>query len=78
MKKLFLMLFALGWLCLESIAQVSFGIAEKFNEDWRFVLADDSAALNPDYNDSRWRPLVLPHDWSVESAPSQALASCTG
>ena len=78
MKKLFLMLFALGWLCLESIAQVSFGIAEKFNDDWRFVLADDSAALNPDYNDSRWRPLVLPHDWSVESAPSQALASCTG
>ena len=78
MRKLFLTLFAVGWLCMEAIAQVSFGNAEKFNDDWRFVLSDDSTALKPDYDDSRWRPLVLPHDWSVESAPSQALASCTG
>ena len=60
------------------MAQVSFGAPEKFNDNWRFVLADDSAALNPNYDDSRWRELTLPHDWSVESAPSQALASCTG
>ena len=60
------------------MAQVSFGISEKFNENWRFVLADDSSAIHPDYDDSRWRELDLPHDWSIESAPSQALASCTG
>lgn len=63
---------------LATFAQVSFGNADKFNSEWRFVLADDSTAYRPDFNDSRWRPLTLPHDWSVESAPSQALASCTG
>ena len=60
------------------MAQVSFGTSEKFNTGWRFILDDDSAAIYPDYDDSRWRELTLPHDWSVESAPSQALASCTG
>ena len=59
-------------------AQVSFGVAESFNGDWRFVLVDDSAAWEVAYDDSRWRPMELPHDWSVEYAPSQALASCTG
>ena len=76
MKKLWILL-----LCLVSIsamAQVSFGTAEKFNAGWRFVLNDDSAAIYPGYDDSRWRELTLPHDWSIESAPSQALASCTG
>ena len=63
---------------LTSFAQVSFGNADKFNKEWRFALADDSTAYRADFNDSRWRPLTLPHDWSVESAPSQALASCTG
>ena len=74
MKKLFILLF-----CAISIhlsAQVSFGVSNLFNADWRFNLADDSTAFKPDYDDSRWRQLVLPHDWSVESAPSQALASC--
>lgn len=68
-------------LCAVSIcasAQVSFGDAVKFNDDWCFVLADDSMALKTEYDDSRWRRLALPHDWSVEGAPSQALASCTG
>ena len=63
---------------LSASAQVSFGQADKFNTGWRFVLNDDNAASKPDYDDSRWRPMELPHDWSVESAPSQELASCTG
>lgn len=74
------------WLCLcffcclgmKALAQVSFGAPDKFNDDWCFILADDSTAMKPDYDDGRWRQLTLPHDWSVESAPSQELASCTG
>ncbi|MBR5842144.1 MAG: DUF4982 domain-containing protein [Bacteroidaceae bacterium] len=76
MKKLFALLLSLMSVC--AFAQVSFGNAVKFNEDWRFVLADDGMAQRIDYDDSRWRPLMLPHDWSIEEAPSQALASCTG
>ena len=63
---------------LGASAQVSFGKADKFNTGWRFILNDVSEASKPDYDDSRWRPMELPHDWSVESAPSQELASCTG
>lgn len=66
------------WLSLPAGAQVSFGNAVKFNDDWLFSLKDDSASHNPSFDDSRWRELHLPHDWSVEAQLSPSLASCTG
>lgn len=59
-------------------AQVSFGDAGKFNDEWLFLLKDDSAAVQPSYDDSKWRKLDLPHDWSIEGQLSPSLASCTG
>lgn len=96
-------------------AQVSFGRATLFNDDWRFALIgtdwrapsggnpaveavskgkaaatadrdrntqsavfDDSAASQPNFDDSRWRRQPLPHDWSVEHPMSPQLFSCTG
>lgn len=59
-------------------AQVSFGNPSKFNDGWLFKLADDSTAVNPKYDDSKWRKLDLPHDWSIEGQLSPSLASCTG
>ena len=59
-------------------AQVSFGQAEKFNNDWRFTLEDATEATNPTFDDSKWRKLDLPHDWSIEGQMSPTLASCTG
>lgn len=59
-------------------AQVSFGNAGKFNDGWLFKLADDSAFMQPSYDDAEWRELILPHDWSVEGQLSPTLASCTG
>jgi beta-galactosidase len=38
-----------------------------FNKGWKFYLGDDSSAKEPLYNDSKWRELSLPHDWSIES-----------
>ena len=61
-----------------SAAQVSFGSSELFNDGWLFKLADDSAAVNNNYDDSGWRKLSLPHDWSIEGQLSPTLASCTG
>jgi len=46
-------------------------LIEKFNSDWRFSLVDNSLASNPDYNDSEWRTLNLPHDWSIEGEFSE-------
>ena len=59
-------------------AQVSFGDARLFNDGWQFSLGDDTTAVAPAYNDSLWRKLQLPHDWSVEQPASPYLASCTG
>lgn len=59
-------------------AQVSFGDAVNFNDGWLFSLTDDSTLCRPAYDDSRWRKLRLPHDWSIEGQLSPSLASCTG
>ncbi len=37
-----------------------------FDKDWRFFLGDDAAAKQEKYDDSHWRVLALPHDWSIE------------
>ena len=50
---------------------------EDFNFDWRFTLGDDPLAsgtkdvfmydwASPGFDDSGWRQLHLPHDWSIE------------
>lgn len=43
----------------------------RFNQNWRFFLGDDSAAKEITYNDRHWRPLNLPHDWSIEGTISE-------
>jgi len=35
---------------------------------WRFQLGDNAAAKSPSFDDSSWRLLDLPHDWSIEGA----------
>ncbi len=37
-----------------------------FDNDWRFLPADDAAAKDAAFDDSQWRVLNLPHDWSIE------------
>lgn len=37
-----------------------------FDAGWTFLSGDDSLAFHPDYDDSAWRKLNLPHDWSIE------------
>jgi beta-galactosidase len=41
-------------------------ITESFDFDWKFQIADPSGAEQPDFRDSAWRALDLPHDWSIE------------
>ncbi len=42
-----------------------------FNDGWKFQLGDFAAAAFPAYDDSGWRILDLPHDWSIEGAPER-------
>ncbi|MEV6237413.1 glycoside hydrolase family 2 TIM barrel-domain containing protein [Lentzea sp. NPDC051838] len=49
-----------------------------FTQDWRFVLADPANAHQPDFDDSAWRRLDLPHDWSIEFDPDPGAAPGEG
>ncbi|MDE5711235.1 MAG: glycoside hydrolase family 2, partial [Bacteroides sp.] len=49
-----------------------------FTADWTFRLGDDAAAARPDYDDSAWRKLNLPHDWAIEGDFSEDNPSGTG
>ncbi len=40
-----------------------------FNGDWRFLRGDAPGAENAAFDDSTWRTLDLPHDWSLEDLP---------
>ena len=51
---------------------------QRFTDGWAFRLGDDAAAANPDYNDSDWRRLNLPHDWAVEGDFDRKNPSGTG
>lgn len=51
---------------------------QDFNAGWTFCLTDDSLAARPDYDDSPWRRLDLPHDWAIEGDFSPNHPSGTG
>lgn len=54
-------LFATGCQEQESLRSI-----RDFNFDWRFTLGDDEAYATESYDDTHWRSLHLPHDWSIE------------
>jgi beta-galactosidase len=39
---------------------------ESFDFGWKFLKADSPGAQRPQFADSSWRDLDLPHDWSIE------------
>lgn len=49
-----------------------------FDEGWRFIKDNPSGAESPAFDDSKWRKLDLPHDWSIEDLPGQVPDSIIG
>jgi len=43
-----------------------------FDFDWKFVVNDSAAFSKPDYADSQWENVQLPHDWNIKMKFSQA------
>ena len=37
-----------------------------FDKNWRFYLGDSANMAQPDFDDSSWRLLDVPHDWAIE------------
>jgi beta-galactosidase len=64
-------------------ASVSFansrpGKTVSFNQNWRFQLGDVANGQDMSLNDSQWRQLNLPHDWSIEGDFSDKHPAGTG
>ena len=49
-----------------------------FDFDWKFIKDDVANAQQQQFNDSGWRTLQVPHDWSIEGPYSEEYASSTG
>ena len=56
------------------------GLREKtsFNTGWKFSLAGNDNAMSRDFDDSGWRMLDLPHDWSIEGEFSESNPATPG
>ncbi len=53
--------------CFEyNIYKEQYRTRKNIDFDWNFKLGDFPGAENIGYNDSEWRLLDLPHDWSIE------------
>jgi beta-galactosidase len=68
-----------------SSGQIAANRQQPFDNDWRFMkdnLPDGQAGLTgaeaPGFDDSQWRTLDLPHDWSIEDLPDQKEDSVVG
>lgn len=48
-----------------------------FNSGWKFFKGDVSEGQKRELDDSKWRQLDLPHDWSIEGPFSKSNYSCT-
>ncbi|MFI2857725.1 glycoside hydrolase family 2 TIM barrel-domain containing protein [Paenibacillus sp. JSM ZJ436] len=53
---------------------------ECFDWNWKFILSDEIDAYRDDYDDSHWRTVQLPHDWSIEGeyAEQNPTGKCGG
>ena len=60
------------------VANPRLGKKVSFNQDWRFHLGDVANGQDAALNDSQWRRLSLPHDWSIEGQFSEKAPSGTG
>ncbi|WP_203257121.1 sugar-binding domain-containing protein [Hyunsoonleella ulvae] len=62
MKNILIALF----LALSSASIYSQRTATNFNNDWKFILEDNTSFSKENYDDSSWKTLNVPHDWSFE------------
>lgn len=55
-------------MCLLLPALAHARTTQNWDFNWKFHLGDTAQAAQPDFSDSGWRLLDVPHDWSAEGA----------
>lgn len=51
---------------------------QSLNQNWKFYLGTAGGAEAPDFNDSEWRTVNVPHDYSIEQAYSPNMEQESG
>ena len=64
MRKKSYLLLAVGLL---SVTALSAQVRREFllEKGWKFTREDDSSAVRPAFDDSRWQTVIVPHDWAI-------------
>ncbi len=52
-------------------------IVRRLDFGWKFIKGDPAGAQGPAYDDSGWRDVQIPHDWSIEGPYDANWASAT-
>jgi beta-galactosidase len=65
--KFFFVLFAFAFVSIQSMFASGGRSHASFNDGWKFLLGDAVTVMQPTFDDSQWRRLNLPHDWSIEA-----------
>lgn len=72
MKKLFLLTLLLTMQLAILMSQSQHSGTILFDDGWRFFRGGALGAELPEFNDSAWRAVDLPHDWSIEDIPGSS------
>ena len=75
---LFIALAAAGRTAAQEFTNRPASTRQLFDMGWRFVEADVPEAVSPAYDDRRWQPVDLPHDWDIGHAPRADAATTNG
>ncbi len=46
-------------------------VIQQFTTGWRFLQADATGAEKPAFDDTSWKQVTLPHDWSIAGPPEE-------
>ncbi|MGA1981207.1 MAG: glycoside hydrolase family 2 TIM barrel-domain containing protein [Acidobacteriaceae bacterium] len=46
-------------------------VIQQFTTGWRFLQSDAPGAEKPSFDDSAWKSVTLPHDWSIAGPPKE-------
>ncbi len=76
MKKFFYILLLIV-VTVEGFAQQKSRETIDFNKSWKFSFENNEKAITNQFNDTHWRTLNLPHDWSIEGQFSAEHLSTT-
>jgi len=68
-KSVLLIITATLFMLLQMQAQSTDKRVNLFDAGWKFYRGGAQGAENPSFDDSRWRIVDLPHDWSIEDLP---------